>query len=123
MATMKQTESVPNPAEQRGGEPITSDHAEIQLEGGTVRYRDLGRGDPIVFVHGLLVDGRLWDGVAERVAADGHRAIVPDWPMGSHVIPMNGDADLSPPGQAKLVADLIEPLALERATMRASPAA
>jgi len=93
------------------------DHAEIQLEAGTVRYRDLGQGEPIVFVHGLLVDGRLWDGVAKRVAAHGHRAIVPDWPMGSHVIPMNEDADLSPHGQARLVADLIEALGLERATI------
>jgi pimeloyl-ACP methyl ester carboxylesterase len=93
------------------------DHVEIQLEAGTVRYRDLGEGDPIVFVHGLLVDGRLWDGVAKRVAADGLRAIVPDWPMGSHIIPMNKDADLSPHGQAKLVADLIKALGLERATI------
>jgi pimeloyl-ACP methyl ester carboxylesterase len=94
-----------------------SHHTEIQLDPGKVRYRDLGQGAPIVFVHGLLVDGRLWDGVAERVAASGHRAIVPDWPMGSHVIPMNEDADLSPHGQAKLVADLIRALGLERATI------
>jgi hypothetical protein len=46
MATMKQTESVANPAEQRGGDPVPSDYAEIQLGAGTVRYRDLGRGDP-----------------------------------------------------------------------------
>jgi pimeloyl-ACP methyl ester carboxylesterase len=90
---------------------------EIQLEAGTVRYRDLGQGEPIVFVHGLLVDGRLWDGVAKRVAASGHRAIVPDLPMGSHVIPMNEDADLSPHGQARLVADLINALGLGRATI------
>jgi pimeloyl-ACP methyl ester carboxylesterase len=94
-----------------------STHTEIQLEPGTVRYRDLGQGEPIVFVHGLLVDGRLWDGVAKRVAAGGHRAIVPDLPMGSHVIPMNEGADLSPHGQAKLVADLIKALGLERATI------
>jgi pimeloyl-ACP methyl ester carboxylesterase len=94
-----------------------SNRTEIQLRPGTIRYRDLGQGDPIVFVHGLLVDGRLWDGVAERVAASGHRAIVPDWPMGAHVIPMNEDADLSPHGQAKLVADLIKALGLERATI------
>jgi pimeloyl-ACP methyl ester carboxylesterase len=90
---------------------------EIQLEPGTVRYRDLGQGEPVVFVHGLLVDGRLWDGVAERVAASGHRAILPDLPMGSHVTPMNEDADLSPHGQAKLVADLIKALGLARATI------
>jgi pimeloyl-ACP methyl ester carboxylesterase len=94
-----------------------SSHTEIHLEAGTIRYRDLGQGEPIVFVHGLLVDGRLWDGVAKRVAASGHRAIVPDLPMGSHVLPMNEDADLSPPGQAKLVSDLIKALGLERATI------
>jgi pimeloyl-ACP methyl ester carboxylesterase len=94
-----------------------SDGAEIELDAGTVRYRDIGEGDPIVFVHGLLVDGRLWDGVAKQVVAGGHRAIVPDWPMGAHVLPMNDDADLSPPGQARLVADLIEALGLERATI------
>jgi pimeloyl-ACP methyl ester carboxylesterase len=37
--------------------------------------------------------------------------------MGAHVIPMNEDADLSPYGQAKLVADLIKALGLERATI------
>jgi pimeloyl-ACP methyl ester carboxylesterase len=82
-----------------------------------VRYRDQGHGDPVLFVHGLLVDGRLWDGVARRVAADGHRAIVPDWPMGSHVAPMEEDADLTPRGQARLVADLIDALGLGRATI------
>jgi pimeloyl-ACP methyl ester carboxylesterase len=92
-------------------------HSEIQLESGTVRYRELGQGEPIVFVHGLLVDGRLWDGIATRVAASGHRAILPDLPMGSHRIPMNESADLSPHGQAELVADLIKGLGLERATI------
>src|ERR671914_2481671 len=92
-------------------------HSEIQLESGTVRYRDLGQGEPIVFIHGLLVDGRLWDGVARRVAASGHPAILPDPPLGSHVVPMNEDADLSPHRQAKLVADLIRALGLERATI------
>jgi pimeloyl-ACP methyl ester carboxylesterase len=92
-------------------------HTEIQLESGTVRYRELGQGEPIVFVHGLLVDGRLWDGIATRVAASGHRAILPDLPMGSHRIPMNESADLSPHGQAELVADLIKRLGLERATI------
>jgi pimeloyl-ACP methyl ester carboxylesterase len=90
---------------------------DIQLGPGTIRYRELGQGEPIVFVHGLLVDGRLWDGVARQVAASGHRAILPDLPMGSHVIPMREHADLTPHGQATLVADLIEALGLERATI------
>ena len=54
---------------------------------GTIHYRRPrrrhGDGAPILFVHGLLVDGRLWDGVAERLSGS-HRCLVADWPMGSH---------------------------------------
>ncbi len=89
----------------------------IQLAQGPVRYRDEGSGDPIVFVHGYLVDGRLWEGVAERLAADRFRCLVPDWPMGSHTIAMNPDADLSPPGVAGMIADFVERLGLERVTI------
>jgi pimeloyl-ACP methyl ester carboxylesterase len=88
----------------------------IDLDQGRVRYRALGSGEPIVFVHGLLVDGRLWDGVAERLAGD-FACIVPDWPMGSHTLAMNEDADLSPPGLASLVADFIDALGLGRVTV------
>ena len=30
---------------------------EVRLPQGTIRYRDTGAGKPLVFVHGLLVDG------------------------------------------------------------------
>ncbi len=86
------------------------------LHAGSIHYRDLGEGEPIVFVHGLLVDGRLWDGVAERLA-DRHRCLVCDWPMGSHATAMNADADLSPSGQAELVLAFLDALGLERATI------
>ena len=87
-----------------------------ELSRGPVRYRELGAGQPIVFVHGLLVDGRLWDGVADRLARE-HRCIVPDWPMGSHTVAMKADADLSPAGHAENIAELIGSLGLERATI------
>jgi pimeloyl-ACP methyl ester carboxylesterase len=83
---------------------------------GEIAYRELGEGAPIVFVHGLLVDGRLWSGVAEQLAA-GHRCIVPDWPVGSHRIAMNEDADLTPPGLAQIIASFMEAVGLERATI------
>jgi pimeloyl-ACP methyl ester carboxylesterase len=89
---------------------------EARLSAGTVRYRDLGSGEPLLFVHGLLVNGRLWEHAAERLA-DGHRCIVPDFPMGSHRVPMDADADLTPPAVAGLVAELIESLGLERVTL------
>jgi pimeloyl-ACP methyl ester carboxylesterase len=89
---------------------------EVALPQGTVRYRELGEGEPIVFVHGFLVDGRLWSEAAEGLSAS-HRCILPDWPMGAHRVAMNADADLSPPGVADLIADFLEALDLNGATI------
>jgi pimeloyl-ACP methyl ester carboxylesterase len=88
---------------------------EIALRQGTVRFRDEGAGPPVVFVHGLLVDGRLWEPVADLL--DGFRRIVPDLPLGSHRVPMRPDADLSPTGLAQLVADFLGALDLEDVTL------
>jgi pimeloyl-ACP methyl ester carboxylesterase len=95
---------------------MTAHDGKVELAQGTIRYRRIGAGEPLVFVHGLLVDGRLWDGVAERLASR-FDCILPDWPMGSHVAPMRESADLAPPGLAALVGDLIGALGLERATL------
>jgi pimeloyl-ACP methyl ester carboxylesterase len=89
---------------------------EIRLPQGAIRYRELGEGEPIVFVHGLLVDGRLWQEVTPRLA-DEFRCIVPDLPLGSHTIPTAQGTDLSPPGLARIVADLLEALDLDRVTL------
>ncbi len=94
----------------------TTSSTSIDLSPGTIHYRDLGAGEPLVFVHGLLVDGQLWQGVAERLAP-AHRCLVADWPMGSHRTAMNPDADLSPRGQAALIAEFIERLELGRVTL------
>lgn len=56
-----------------------------------------------MFVHGFLVDSRLWQGVAERVAEAGMRAHLVDWPLGSHRIPAGEAADLSPRGVARSI--------------------
>ncbi len=85
---------------------------EIELPAGRLRYRERGAGRPIVFVHGYYVNGDLWHGVVDELA-DEFRCITPDLPLGSHPLPMPGDADLSPPAIAALVADLIEALDLD----------
>jgi pimeloyl-ACP methyl ester carboxylesterase len=87
-----------------------------ELPQGPIRYRDQGEGDPIVFVHGYLVDGRLWEGTATALAGQ-FRCISPDWPLGSHARPMNPDADLSPPGIARIIADFLAELDLEQVTI------
>jgi pimeloyl-ACP methyl ester carboxylesterase len=89
---------------------------EIELPAGTIRYREAGEGRPIVFVHGYLVDGRLWDGVVDRLS-DRFRCIAPDWPIGSQGIAMSPDADLSPPGIASLIHDFLEKLDLQDVTI------
>lgn len=94
----------------------TSERKEIQLPAGTVRYREAGEGKPVVFVHGYLVDGRLWDGVVDRLS-DRFRCLAPDWPLAAHQVAMNPDADLSPPGLARIVADFLDRLELEDVTI------
>lgn len=89
---------------------------EARLPQGPIRYRDSGAGEPVVFVHGFLVNGLLWRKVVPALERD-CRCIVPDWPLGSHPVAMEPGADLSPPGLARLVADFLEALGLERATL------
>lgn len=89
---------------------------EINLSQGTVHYRDEGSGPVVVLIHGLLVDGTVWGPAVERLAASA-RCIVPDLPLGSHRTPMAPGADLSPPGLARLIAELIERLELTDVTL------
>ena len=89
---------------------------EIELPAGRIRYREAGEGRPVVFVHGFLVDGRLWDGVVD-VLSDSCRCIAPDWPLGSHQVAMNPDADLTPYGIAATIAAFLEALDLEDVTI------
>ena len=95
---------------------MTDQQKEIQLPQGTIRYREAGAGKPVVFVHGYLVDHRLWDGVVDNLS-DRYRCIAPDWPLAAHRVPMNRDADLSPTGIARLIADFITKLELEDVTI------
>jgi pimeloyl-ACP methyl ester carboxylesterase len=88
----------------------------IELPQGTIRYSDSGSGEPLVFVHGLLVDSSLWRDLIPILQPD-FRCIAPDLPLGSHLTPMKPDADLSAPGVAQLIADFLEELGLERVTL------
>jgi pimeloyl-ACP methyl ester carboxylesterase len=91
----------------------------VELPQGTIAYRERGAGDPILFVHGLLVNGDLWRGVVPRLAND-HRCIAPDWPLGSHRHPLREDADLTPPGLAGLIGDFMAALELDGVTVVAN---
>lgn len=89
---------------------------EITLPQGTISYRDTGEGPPVVFIHGLLVDGALWRKVTPLLDGSA-RSIVPDLPLGSHRTAMNADADVTPHGVARLVGDFLAALGLEDVTL------
>jgi pimeloyl-ACP methyl ester carboxylesterase len=89
---------------------------EVELDAGTIAYRERGEGPPVVFVHPVFTNGDLWRGVVPAVAERG-RCLTPDWPLGSHATPMRADADLSPPGLADLVADFLDALDLSDVTL------
>jgi pimeloyl-ACP methyl ester carboxylesterase len=89
---------------------------EVELPAGTIRYREAGEGKPVVFVHGYLVDGRLWDGVVDRLAG-GFRCLAPDWPIGAQQVAMRPDADLTPYGIAATISSFLAELDLSDVTI------
>jgi pimeloyl-ACP methyl ester carboxylesterase len=105
---------------------MMTDHASAglavaELPQGRLSYRAAGPPSsprpPVIFLHGLLVDSRLWEPVADRLAAEGVRSYAPALPLGAHARPMNADADLSPQGIALLVGDFIAALGLGNVTI------
>jgi pimeloyl-ACP methyl ester carboxylesterase len=88
-----------------------------RLPQGTIHYSETGSGRPVVFVHGYLMAGDLWDRLAAELAPRGYRCIAPTWPHGAHPEPMAPGADLTPTGLAALVAAFIGELGLEDAVL------
>jgi pimeloyl-ACP methyl ester carboxylesterase len=89
----------------------------IELSAGRIEYEDTGGDGPIVvLLHGLLMDSTLWESVVAELSLD-HRCIVPTLPLGAHRHPAAAGADLSLRGVARLVAELLERLELDDATV------
>ena len=95
--------------------------AELALRQATIEYQEFGPQDsphpPVLFVHGILVDGRLWREVAEGVARRGFRSIVPTLPLGSHRIPVREATALSLHSVAEMINDAIVALDLSDVTL------
>jgi pimeloyl-ACP methyl ester carboxylesterase len=95
--------------------------AELALRQATIEYQQFGPPDsahpPVLFVHGILTDWRLWRDVAEDLGRRGFRCILPTWPLGSHTIPVSDATALSLPGVAALINDAIDALGLSDVTL------
>jgi len=92
----------------------------VRLPAGELRYCERGTGAPVVFVHGVLTNAELWRKVVPDVAAAGFRCLAPDLPLGAHDIPMHAGADLSPVGNADVIADFLDALDLRDVTLVAN---
>ena len=87
-----------------------------ELPQGTIRYRDVGAGPTLVFIHGVLVNGALWREVVPPLAGQ-FRCVVPDLPFGAHAHPLRPEAERSPAGVARLLADFLAALDLRDVTL------
>ncbi|KLI04886.1 hypothetical protein ACT17_28465 [Mycolicibacterium conceptionense] len=87
----------------------------VQLPCGQVGVREHGHGRPVVLLHGLVANGLVWrhvvNGLGDRI-----RCIAPDLPLGSHSPAVPG-ADLTLPGLARTVIDLLDALDIEQAVL------
>lgn len=83
---------------------------------GPVPVRTTGDGPAVLAVHGLLLDGRLWDGVAAHLAAHA-RVVVPDLPLGAHRRAVPDRARLTATGLAGALVDVLDGLGLTDAVL------
>jgi pimeloyl-ACP methyl ester carboxylesterase len=89
---------------------------EIELSAGTIEYVDTGGTGPVVvLLHGLMMDASLWDAVVADLGR--HRCIVPTLPLGAHRQAMRAEADMSLPGIAAIVSELLDRLDLHDVTL------
>lgn len=96
-------------------DPALGEPQEIETPGGRMRAFVSGTGEPVVFVHGALVNPNLWRKVVPILAPD-FRCVSLELPLGSHELGMP-EADLSPTGLGDLIADAIAALGLESPTL------
>jgi pimeloyl-ACP methyl ester carboxylesterase len=93
----------------------------LTLPHTTISYSELGPAEtphpPVVFVHGMLVDHRLWSTVAQQLADQGYRCILPDLPLGSHTVPVTDRTRQSPAGVAETINDFLAALDLHDVTL------
>lgn len=89
----------------------------IETRVGPVPVRIVGRGEPTVLaVHGALVDGRFWDGVASALAHEA-TVLLPDLPLGAQRSAVPDRRRLTPPDLAGALVDVLDGVGVERAVV------
>lgn len=88
---------------------IDRDTKNIETSFGRIAYREVGEGPPALFVHGVLANGSLWDGVMAEVAQV-RRALAPDLLGHGETVAADPDQNLSFGPQAEMLIELVEAL-------------
>lgn len=91
----------------------------VNVSGNEVVYGDVGAGPVLVFVHGLFMNGGVWNDVVGRLS-DRFRCITPDLPLGGHQSPVRPKSDLSPMGVAATIPAFIAELNISDVTVVAN---
>ena len=60
---------------------LNENHLRVRVPQGSVCYREFGTGAPLLFVHGLLVNGALW----RKVCHDSPNITAVSYPTGLSV--------------------------------------
>ncbi len=83
---------------------------------GPVPLRVTGEGPLVLAVHGLLLDGRLWDGTVRMLRADA-RIATPDLPLGAHRKAVPDRSRLTPEHLADALIDVLDHLGAASAVL------
>lgn len=97
-------------------EPL-GDTRQVTVTAGQLDCAVRGDGPPILFLHPLLASALHWRKVVPLVADAGFRCVAPTLPLGAHRTAMRDGADLTPPGVATMVVEIIEALELGAVTL------
>lgn len=83
--------------------------ARVETSGGSIDLRYVGQGTTLLFVHGLMVNGHVWDPLIAGLR-DRFHMVLPDLPLGGHRTPLEPDADCSLEAHAARVIEIARKL-------------
>jgi pimeloyl-ACP methyl ester carboxylesterase len=98
------------PAESPSIQPGTLERRTAELSGGRVAYLRHGSGPPLLLVHGIPTSARLWEPLLGDLG-EHYDCIAPDLLGLGRSLP-HDDAQLDSPGQADMLAELLDHLGI-----------
>jgi pimeloyl-ACP methyl ester carboxylesterase len=81
----------------------------FDVPGGAIEARLAGTGVTALFLHGILVNGHVWDPIVPLLRARA-RLVLPDLPLGGHRLALERDADCSLAAHAERVISIARKL-------------